>query len=123
MEVMKTGESERVLVYYAEDAVSLPPNMEPLVGKEAIQAWMKQMNQSGMKVTKASFATSDYGIGGTVAYEYGTYDMTVEMPGMGTITDKGNYVSIWHQQEDGSWKIKVETWNTTNPLPGMEMPK
>ena len=121
MESMTSNNTEKVMTYYAENAVSLPPNMEAVKGKEAIEKWMKQMSQSGMKVTKATFETAGFEVSGTIGYEYGTYDMSMEMPGTGSMSDKGNYMSVWTQQQDGSWKIRVETWNSSNPLPSMNM--
>lgn len=120
LEAMTTGNSDKVLAFYADDAVSMPPNMEPLKGKAAIEQWMKQMNQSGMKVTSCEFKTSNYGVDGAIAYDYGTYAMTVEMPGMGVVSDRGTYIWILKQQADRSWKVSVETWNSSNPPPSME---
>ena len=120
IESMTSGNTDKVLTFYADDAVSMPPNMEPLKGKAAIEQWMKQMNQSGMKVTSCNFSTSAYGVDGSVAYETGTYAMTVEIPGMGVMNDKGNFVSIWKQQADHSWKLSVETWASSLPPPPTE---
>ena len=121
MESMKSGKTDEALAYYTEDAVSMPPNMDPVNGKEAIEKWMKEMMGSGMKVTSATFTTTDIGVGGTVAYEFGLYEMTMDIPGMGELSDRGTYISVWNQQEDGSWKIRAETWNSSNPPPSMDM--
>ncbi len=33
--------------------------------------------------------------------------------------DHGKYMTIWEMQDDGSLKVKVETWNTdVNPVDG-----
>ena len=120
IESMSSGNADKAVAFYADDAVSMPPNMEPLKGKAAIEQWMKQMNASGMKVTACEFKTSDYGIDGTVAYDYGTYAMTVEVPGMGVMNDKGTYIWIWKKQADGAWKLSAETWNSSNPPMSME---
>jgi uncharacterized protein (TIGR02246 family) len=108
------------MTYYADDALYMAPNMEPLEGKEAIEMWMHEISESGVKVTRAEFATIDFGVGGTIAYQVGTYDMTVEIPGMDEMTNTGTYVSIWNQQEDGSWRIHAETWNSNKPAPGTQ---
>lgn len=114
---------DKVMSYYAEDAVSMPPNMAPLKGREAIRSWMNQMMQSGMKMTSVKFSTSDLDAGGKVAYQVGSYEMAMEVPGMGEIMDDGKYLSVWKQQQDGSWKVHAEIWNTNKPMPPMEKPK
>ncbi len=123
MESMQTGETEAMMAFYADDAVSMPPNMEMCNGKAAIEDMMKKMSESGIKVSMAKFTSTDLGAGGMIAYDIGGYEMTMDIPEMGEITDKGNYVSIWKKHEDGSWKIHAEIWNSTTPIPGMEMEK
>jgi ketosteroid isomerase-like protein len=118
---LTTADASVVAKYYAENAVEMPPNMAPIRGKEAIEKWMSQVQQSGMKVTSCKFTMSDFGVGGTIGYQYGLYEMTVEGPGMSPMSDRGTYVSIWSQQKDGSWKIIAETWNSSNPPAAMEM--
>jgi len=114
--------SEKALAYYADDAVSMPPNGPALKGREAIKAWIDQMMQSGMKINSASFTVTDVQAAGNVAYEIGTYDMTMTIPGMGDMNDTGKYVAVWKQQADKSWKVAAEIWNTDTPPPAMEPP-
>ena len=121
IEAMSSGNADKAMAFYADDAISMPPNMEPLKGKAAIEQWMKQITAAGMKVTACEYKTSDYGIDGTVAYDYGTYAITVEVPGMGVIDEKGTYIWIWKQQADGAWKLSAETWNSSNPPMQQEM--
>lgn len=119
-EFLTTGNAAPLVKSFADNAIEMPPSMEPIRGKEAIEKWMNQMSQSGMKVTSCKFTISDFGVGGTIGYQYGLYDMTIEAPGMGVMNDKGIYVSIWEQHEDGSWKVRAETWNSSNPAPPTE---
>jgi hypothetical protein len=42
---------------------------------------------------------------------------------MGDVKDKGKYITLWHQQADGAWKVRAETWNTDMPMPSMEKSK
>jgi ketosteroid isomerase-like protein len=121
MESMEAGTTDKVISYYADNAVSMPPNMARVDGKAAIEKWMKEMMSSGMKVTKATFTTSEFGVGGDIAYEYGLYEMSMEFAGMDPMDDKGTYLSVWEKQQDGTWKIVAETWNSSNPVPGMGM--
>ena len=119
-DAMLNGTIEKAAAFYAEDALSMPPNESPIKGKEAITDWMTAMSKSGVKITAVKFTTDNVEAGGKVAYETGSYEMSMEIPGMGKVDDTGNYVSIWKQQQDGSWKVQAESWNSRKPLPGPE---
>lgn len=121
VDAMMSGNMETLMSYYADDAMSMPPNMGTLKGKAAIESWMNDMAQSGMKMTSVEFGTTELDASGTIAYLLGTYDMAMEMPGMGEMKDAGKYISIWKKQADGSWKVHAEIWNSDRPIPGMEM--
>jgi len=115
---MVSGVWDTTLATYADDAVSMP-NFDPMSkGKKAIKAQYGRMMGSGMKFTKIDFTTTDVQVSGEYAYEIGTYTMTFEMPPMGQMTDEGKYLTVYQHDKDGSWKVKVETWNT-NKQPAM----
>ncbi len=86
-------------------------------GKQRIREHMIQMMGMGIKFPMVEFTTLDVQVSGNFAYEIGTYKMTVEMAGMPGMTDEGKYLTIYERAADGSWKIKVETWNTDKQPP------
>lgn len=121
IDAMTTGNADKIMSYYVENAISMPPNSQMLKGREAIKGWMDQMMKSGMKLSDVKFATTDMDAAGKIAFTVGTYEMTVTKPEpMGTMKDNGKYVSIWKQQQDGSWKVYAEIWNTNLPMPSMD---
>jgi hypothetical protein len=91
-------------------------------GKAAIKDFQSQMSKM-MKINDAKFTSVDIAAGGKIAYEVGTYEMTMTMGNAPSINDKGKYIAIWKHQEDGSWKVSAETWNSDMPVPSMEKPK
>ena len=123
IDAMKSGNSDKVLTYYTEDAMEMAPNMAMFKGKAAIKDFQAQMAKSGMKINDAKFTSVDIDAGGKVAYEVGTYEMTMTMGNAPSMNDKGKYIAIWKLQEDGSWKVSAETWNSDMPVPSMEKPK
>jgi ketosteroid isomerase-like protein len=116
------GNMDAPVAFFTDDGLEMAPNMATAKGKDAIKAMWTQMMSSGAKMTAVDFTTTDLQAGGTVAYEIGTYAMTISVPGMGEIKDVGKYVSLWRQQADGTWKLRAETWNTDTPMPPMEKP-
>jgi ketosteroid isomerase-like protein len=60
---------------------------------------------------------------GNFIVDIGTYEITMTIPQMGDMpwSDHGKYMTIWEKQDDGSLKIKVETWNSdVNPWQEMQ---
>ncbi len=119
---LMAGNFDTTLVNYTEDAVSLPSGMPMSKGKAAIKASTLQMIAMGLKFSKVKFTTMDVHVSGSFAYEIGTYEMTVQLPNMPEENDFGKYVTIYEHAADGSWKIKVETWNSSKPpqMPGSQ---
>ena len=50
---------------------------------------------------------ADISQGGDLGYTIGTYERTIMIDGSGE-TSNGVYVTIWQQQDDGSWKVVLD---------------
>jgi ketosteroid isomerase-like protein len=119
-DAMLSGNSDKVMTYYEDTALEMAPNMALVTGKAAIKEFQDKMFHSGMKITAAAFKTLELEAGGKIAYEVGTYEMSITMPQGGEMKDQGKYIAIWRHQTNGSWKVHAETWNSNMPLPPME---
>jgi len=105
---------DKVVSYYADDAVVFAPNAPGATTKEAIRnAWKDILMPVGAstswKPTKVEVAKS-----GDLAYTSGTYNGTMMADGK-PVKDSGNYLTVWKKQTDGTWKILVDTWATDLP--------
>jgi ketosteroid isomerase-like protein len=103
---------------YTEDAIELPPNQAAVEGKAAIQSWMEAFPLF------SNFQVQSLEIGGQgdLAYDRGTYSMTMTPPGAAPIEDRGKYLTICRKQADGSWKIARLIYNSDLPLPAPRKP-
>ena len=111
------GTMDTTMSNYVDDAISMPNNGPLLKGKKAIKEYFQGMFTSGIKFTKVHFATDNVQVSGTTAYEVGKYTMTMQIPVVGEISDEGKYLTVYEHAADGTWKIKVETWNTDKEPP------
>jgi ketosteroid isomerase-like protein len=118
-EGMLSGNTEKILTYYDDNVMEMPPNMPAIKGREAVKAFQESMSKTGMKFNKVTFTTTELQAGGKVGYEVGTYDMTITMAPMGEMQDAGKYIALWNQQADGSWKLHAEMWSSDKPMPKM----
>lgn len=114
---MIAGVMDTTFANYTQDAMSMPNNGPMLKGKTAIREYYMQMMATGMKFSNVSFTTTDVQVSGDFAYEVGTYAMTMQMPQMGEMSEEGKYLTVYEKAQDGTWKIKVETWNSSKQPP------
>jgi ketosteroid isomerase-like protein len=118
-ESMIKGDASINNSYYETGALEMAPNMPTVKGKDAILAFQNDMAKTGMKITAVTFKTLDLVADGKVAWEIGSYDMTITMPPMGEMKDAGKYIALWRQQADGAWKVRAETWSSDKPAAPM----
>ncbi|GAB4287075.1 MAG: hypothetical protein Kow0098_03100 [Ignavibacteriaceae bacterium] len=112
------GNEGEMLEYYTDDVISLPSYQPALMGIEEIKKNMDEAPE--MDIKEFELKTREVFSSGNLAVEVGSYKIKFDMPRMSDIEDVGKYLTVWEKQDDGSWKIKAETWNT-NMNPWMEM--
>ena len=108
------GKDAAVASLHTEDAVVLPPNLEMIKGREAIQnATTAEINAGG---TDLDLTTLDVYGSGDFAYERGRYALKVKEDEQILIQDSGKYIVVWEQVSKDNWLIKADIWNTDLPL-------
>ena len=119
-EALVNGDVETALTFYTDDAIVMAPNAPSMNGMEAIKAGFTQMMSAG-EMTSFKLNLSEVRIMGDRACEIGTYSSAMMIPGMESeMTDTGKYVAIWKQTADGSWKMSIDMWNSSE-MPDMSM--
>jgi ketosteroid isomerase-like protein len=101
--------------YCADDASFMAPNAPMAVGKQAIsQSFAFFFSLPDIKLnwhpTKIEVARS-----GELGYSSGAYEMSFKDPAGKPGNDKGKYVTIWKKQQDGSWKVIYDIFNSDLP--------
>jgi ketosteroid isomerase-like protein len=120
---MVSGDHEKSLSFYSKDVISLPNYQPMLKGIEAVKQSNEEMKKAGWSVTAFKINTHSVMSCNNLITEIGTFEISFTMKGMDQpMTDVGKYLTIWEKQQDGSLKIKIETWNT-DKYPAMEEKK
>jgi len=100
---------EKFTSFYAEDAVVMLPGIPDASGKTAIRETIGGMMKDPHFAL--SFAADKVVVArsGDIAYETGSYSMTMSDAKKKASTEKGHYVVVWQKQADGGWKVVVDT--------------
>jgi len=120
--MMLDNDYDGILSFYADDIISLPSYQPMVRGLDAIKKSQEMEKNSGNKMTAFDLTTTDVINAGDYYIEIGTYTLTMDIPGMQMpYNDKGKYMNVWEKQDDGSLKMKVDTWNSDiNPWQMMQ---
>ena len=101
----------------ANDGVFEPPNTPSAQGPDAIKAWCTPLFAQ-MKTKALAVSNKSTEVSGNIAVDRGDYDWTLTPVGGGAdVHTIGRYVTIWHRQSDGSWKMARLIWNSSQPMP------
>ncbi len=100
---------------YAENAVFMAPNQPAVEGRAAIREWFKAFPP----LSAFSLTATEIDGRGDVAYERGSYTMTIAAAGKTPAwEDHGKYLAVRRRQADGSWLMTADIFNSDVPLPG-----
>ena len=94
----RSGQADAYRVHLAEGARLHRPDVMPLVGQEAILAWLA--GQPAYASGESMFAET--ALSGDLGYTYGGYAMT------GNSADHGFYVRVWTRSRDGVWRVTLD---------------
>jgi uncharacterized protein (TIGR02246 family) len=97
-------DADKFASYYADDGVLLLEGAPDVHGRAAIREAVAGMMQDpnfalSFEPEEVAAARS-----GDLAYEAGTYSLTLSDAKKKASTQKGHYVVVWRKEADGSWK-------------------
>jgi uncharacterized protein (TIGR02246 family) len=107
------GDARAMTSVYADDAELLPPNADPLHGRQAIERFWEggiEVGIRGVELETHSLEQTE-----NLAYEVGRYTLLLE-DGETSVADVGKYVVIHRRGPDGDWRRAIEIFNWNAPL-------
>ena len=106
-----TDSVEKILSYWADDAVVMSPGQPTLNGKNAIREMIKSTSKiPGFKISWEPLSVF-ISKSGDMAYLIEQNQITVNDSLGKPITEFNKSVTIWRKEADGSWKNIVDMWN------------
>ena len=102
---------DRILSYWTDDAVVLPPAVPAIVGKTALRQYVESSLQiPGFQMTWSS-ADVVLSPDGNLAYMFSKNAVTLNGQNGAPVTMNGRAVTIWRREPDGDWRCAVDIWN------------
>ena len=102
---------ERILSYWTDDGVVLPPGLPAVVGKAALRQYVEgSMQIPGFRISWTSTDVT-FSPDGNLAYMLSSNAATMDAPAGMPTTTKGRAVTIWRRESDGEWRCAVDIWN------------
>jgi len=106
------GDLDQVAATYAPDAVYLPPHHEAVHGRDSIREYLRA--PIGHGVTDLAFDVTYIKQSGNVAWDVGTYRMSVPQSGGTKREDRGKYLTVW-KRAGAKWVITADAWSSDLP--------
>lgn len=109
------GNLERWISIWQEDAVRMPANQPQAVGVEQIKASVAPGFEM-INTDKFNINMEEIQVLGDEAYARGVYSYAMTPKGGGDrIESSGKFLTLFEKQEDGSWKIAVDSFSENAP--------
>lgn len=109
---VSSGNAAAAAGFYTADATFMPPNEPAVRGRSNIQAWFQKQLDAGAANLRLTPAESR--ISGDLAFEAGTYTLSINPKAGASMTDNGKYLVVL--KKDGTaWKISHDIFNSDLP--------
>ena len=102
-------EVDKVLEFYAENSVFMPPNAPLLRGRDPLKSFYDGMIEQG--ATDLRLEPDEVSGHGPIAYESGTYSVSYAK---GDQRDRGKYLLVLRNM-GGTWRTEKTIWSSDLP--------
>jgi ketosteroid isomerase-like protein len=111
---VNSGDVTGILACWEKDGVLQPPHHPAVRGHASLTAYFR--NVFAARRLTFTFTGSAVTVLGEVALERVTYTaIAVAVTGHDKTTDVGKGLHIYGRQSDGSWKLRLDIWNSDLP--------
>lgn len=102
---------ERIVSYWSDDAVVVPPGQPPVVGRAGLMEMVTSLAEiPGFAVSWESVDV-EVSPDGQMAYMTGTNAFTLPDSTGRLVTARGRGLTVWQKNAAGEWKCVYDIWN------------
>lgn len=114
-QALRTNDLETFMSYVAEDVFFMPPGEPPVRGRDAVRTWMSGF-LAQYRTSSLTLANREVMVGNGWAVELGTFEWALQPTAGGpAVIDRGNYMQVWKEQADKTWRFAREVYNSSVP--------
>lgn len=104
------GDAAAMTALYTDDAVIFPGNAEFIQGHDPIEQYWTL--PEGRRITHHQITPVEVEISGSMASDFGHYEVSGENDGEPWGPAYGKYVIVWKRGDDGRWRMHLDMWNS-----------
>jgi uncharacterized protein (TIGR02246 family) len=114
-QALRTNDLETFMSYVADDVFFMPPGEPPVRGRDAVRQWMTGF-LAQYRTSSLTLADREVFVGSGWAVELGTFEWALRPAAGGSaVVDRGNYMQVWKEQGDKTWRFAREVYNSSVP--------
>lgn len=103
---------EDIISYWSADAVVAPPGQPPVVGRDALRAYVQESLQiPGFTITWEATADPQFSDDLSMAYMWARNRVSFDGPEGDRVVVHGRAMTVWRREDDGEWRCSVDIWN------------
>ena len=110
-----TGDVDKIMTYWSDDAILMIPGLPTINGKDAIRKMIEGSKGSAPKMTWDSPSSINVSESGDLAYVMTKNHITMTDSTGHSMTQDNKALLIWKKQTDNSWKESVVIFNAEPP--------
>lgn len=100
-----SGQLDKVVDLYTNDALYLPAHANPIHGRKDIREYLREPMRQG--ATDFTLRIDFIQRAGNLAYDVGHYSIQLPQEDGSKKLDQGRYLVVWQRQEAGEWRMAV----------------
>ena len=110
-----TKDVQSVVSHYADDAIMVPPNAARVEGIEGVRNYRFGFIETPGVELRFEIARVEVSSSGDLGWTLAIADVTFDRPDGQPGSDRVRDFHVWKKQDDGSWKVVVDMWNSDPP--------
>lgn len=107
--MVKSADFSQAADVYDANCIVLPPGMEATRG---IEETVNSMSQTP-PVVDFSITNETIEGNGSYAFATGKFQISLMINDSIPVDDNGKYIEVWRKQDDGTWRLYQDTWNSS----------
>ena len=114
MRAVQAKNVDSLMPYYAPNAISMSEGSKAVTGPGEIRALYENFVKANPRDMSIKIGEVSFSDDGTMAWDHGSFEGTMDGPRGNPIRVAGNYLNVW-KNLNGKWVMVAEINNSTTP--------